>query len=62
MLRPAFLLPFLSIQGLSTLRFVRSDFSSRLESATGRSGAYPDGTFTREKTASFRTHHRFILR
>jgi hypothetical protein len=25
----------------------RSDLSSRLEFATGRSGAYPDGTFTR---------------
>jgi len=33
-------------QGLSTLRSARSDLSSRLESATGRSGAYPDRTFT----------------
>ncbi|MBM3764657.1 MAG: aminotransferase class III-fold pyridoxal phosphate-dependent enzyme, partial [Acidobacteria bacterium] len=40
-----------------TLRFVRSDLSSRLESATGPYGAYPDGTFTRENNASFRTHH-----
>ena len=33
-------------QGLSTLRSARSDLSSRLESATGRSGAYPDRTCT----------------
>jgi hypothetical protein len=33
------------------------DLSSGLGSATGRTGAYPDGTFTREKNASFRTHH-----
>jgi hypothetical protein len=30
----------LSFKSLSTLRSARSDFSSRLESATGRSGAY----------------------
>jgi len=43
-LRPAGLLP--SFQGLLTLRSARSDLSSRLESATGRSGAYPDRTCT----------------
>ena len=31
---------------LLTLRSARSDLSFRLESATGRSGAYPDRTFT----------------
>ena len=46
-------------QGLSTLRFARSDLSSRLESATG-SGAFPDKTFTCQNIASFRTHHGFI--
>jgi len=33
-------------QGLSTLRSARKDLSSRLESATGRSGAYPDRAST----------------
>jgi hypothetical protein len=33
-------------QGLLTLRLARSDLSSRLESATGRFGAYPDRTCT----------------
>src|SRR5689334_12458960 len=36
----------LLFEGLSTLRSARSDFSSRLESAPGRSRAYPDRTFT----------------
>ena len=35
----------------------RSDFSSRLESATGRSGAYPGRPFTCKNSASYRTHH-----
>ena len=34
-------------QGLLTLRSAREDLSARLESATGRFGAYPDGTLTR---------------
>jgi len=33
-------------QGLLTLRSAWPDLSSRLESATGRSGAYPDRTCT----------------
>ena len=33
-------------QGLSTVRSARADLSTRLESATGRSGAYPDRTCT----------------
>src|SRR5262249_149288 len=37
---------YLLFQGLSTLRSARSDLSSRLESATGRSGAYPVRTCT----------------
>ena len=45
MLRPAFLLP---PQRLSTSRSGHEDLSSLdLGPATGRSGAYPDGTFTR---------------
>jgi hypothetical protein len=35
---------------------------SRLESAAGHSGPYPDGTFTCENIASFRTHHAPISR
>lgn len=45
------------LQGLLTLRLARSDLSSRLESATGRFGAYPDRTCTCENYATFRTHH-----
>ena len=44
-------------EGLLTLRSARADLSARLESATGRSGAFPDGTLTRWNNASFRTHH-----
>jgi len=45
------------LQGLLTLRTARSDLSCRLESATGRSDAYPDRTSTCQNNASFRTHH-----
>jgi len=34
------------LQGLLTLRLARLDLSFRLESATGRSGAYPGRTYT----------------
>ena len=56
LLQPAGLLPLL-MERLSTLRSARSDLSSRLESATGRSGAYPGRTFTCKNSASYRTHH-----
>jgi threonine dehydratase len=55
LLRPAGLLPSFSRAFDTSLG--RSDLSSRLEAATGRSGAYPDGTLTRENNASsFGTH------
>jgi hypothetical protein len=44
-------------EGLLTLRSAQSDFSSRLESAPGRSSAYPDRIFTCKNNTSFRTHH-----
>ena len=44
MLQPAFLLP---PKRLSTPRLGPKDLSSCLGSATGRFGAYPDGTCTR---------------
>jgi hypothetical protein len=47
----------LSFKGFQTLRSARSDLSSRLESATGRSGAYSDRACICQNNASLRTHH-----
>jgi hypothetical protein len=49
MLRPALLLPTRGFRrvGLSTLRLARTPLGAELEPATGLSGDYPDGTFTR---------------
>src|SRR3989442_13534671 len=54
MLRPALLLPPMR---LLTPRFDPSALALRLGPATGRSGAYPDGTHTRWLAAAFRTRH-----
>src|SRR2546422_790448 len=58
MLRPALLLPPMR---LLTPRFDPSALALRLGPATGRSGAYPDGTHTRWLVAAFRTRHGPIL-
>jgi len=44
--RPVTVKPETAFQGLSTLRPVRADYSARLKSATGRSGAYADTSCT----------------
>jgi len=55
MLRPAGLLP--SFPRALDTPLGPSDLSFRLGSASGRFGAYPDGTCTGRINASFRTHH-----
>ena len=67
MLRPAFLLP---PWRLLTPRSGRDLSVQTSGPATGRSGAYPDGTCTRWTCAAesrhhidfFRTHHGFMLK
>ncbi len=54
MLRPALLLP---PKEAFDAPLGREDLSPRLGPATGRCGAYPDGTFTRWLETSFRTRH-----
>src|SRR6185436_1593177 len=68
MLRPALLLPLLGFRSgrLLTPRCGLRPLGRRLGPATGRSGAYPDGTLTRRLggartcllRTSFRTRHR----
>ena len=45
------------LRSASTLPVTRKHW----ELATGRSGAYPDGTFTRESGVAFKTHHNTTL-
>jgi len=51
----------LSFEGFWTLRSSRPDLSFRLESATGRSGAYPDGTFQPQEQRVFQDAPKVVF-